>query len=114
MTLAETVLGREIRCQVTVLDQGLHVLLTGGHKSHIGAVSVCDPGSDPETMSFPGHKEQYVTIPWAKALAQAAGVRCCVVCGIHYDSATPQDIAEIMEAVQGLFNRLLAAISAQS
>lgn len=113
MTLTETVLGREIRCAVTVLDQGLHVLLTGGHRGHIGAVSVCDPGMEPETMTFPGHKEQYVTIPWSTALASAAGVRCCVVCGIHYDSATPQEITEIMEAVQKLLDRLLAFISAQ-
>lgn len=113
MTLCTTVLGREIRCETTELDDGIHVLLMGGQRSHIGAVSVCDPGGNPETMTFPGHKEQYVTVPWARAISQAAEARCCVVCGIHYDGATAQDISAIMDAVQQLLNRLLSAMGQQ-
>lgn len=113
MTLYTTVLGREIRCDATRLDEGIHVLLTGGHKSHIGAVSVCDPGKEPETMTMPGHKEQYVTAPWSKAISNAANARCCVVCGIHYDNATPQELAAIMDAVGQLLNQLIAALDPQ-
>lgn len=110
MTLTTTILGRPIVCTVTPLDDGIHVLLTGGDKGHIGAVSVCDPGADPETMTLPGHKEQYLTAPWAKAIADAANQRCCTVCGIHYDNATPQQIGAVMEGCDGLLSQLLTQL----
>lgn len=90
MTLQETLLGRPLTCTITRLDDGIHVLFTGGDLSHIGAVSVCDPGSAAQTLTMPGHKEQYISAPWAKAIADASGLRCCVVCGIHYDGASPE------------------------
>ena len=110
MTLTTTILGRPVTCTVTPLDDGIHVLLAGGDKGHIGAVSVCDPSADPETMTLPGHKEQYLTAPWAKAIADAAGQRCCTVCGIHYDNATPQQISAVMEGCDGLLSQLLAQL----
>jgi gallate decarboxylase subunit D len=105
-----TILNRPVICTVTPLDDGIHVLLTGGDKGHIGAVSVCDPDQVPETMTFPGHKEQYITAPWAKAIANAARQRCCVVCGIHYDNATPEEIKSIMTAADRLLHQVLDAL----
>lgn len=32
-----TILNRPVNCTVTPLDDGIHVLLTGGDKGHIGA-----------------------------------------------------------------------------
>ena len=110
MTLEETILNRRVTCTVTRLDEGIHVLLTGGDKGHIGAVSVCDPDAQPETMTFPGHKEQYITIPWSQAIANAAHQRSCVVCGIHYDDATPEDIEAIMACTDRLLRQVLAAL----
>lgn len=110
MTWERIVLGRPVICAVTPLDDGIHVLLTGGDKGHIGAVSVCDPGSEPETMTFPGHKEQYITVPWSKAIAIAARQRSCVVCGIHYDGAAPEDIRTIMAEMDRLLQEVLAVL----
>ncbi len=111
MTLEQTILNRPVVCTVTALDDGIHVLLTGGDKRHIGAVSVCDPDQVPKTMTFPGHKEQFITVPWSKIIANAARQRCCVVCGIHYDSASPEDIQCIMEETDQLLRRILNQIS---
>ena len=38
MTFACRVLDRQIRAELSLLDDGLSVLLAGGDKSHIGAV----------------------------------------------------------------------------
>ena len=111
MTLKQTILDRPVTCTVTALDDGIHVLLTGGDKGHIGAVSVCDPDQAPETMTFPGHKEQFITVPWSKAIADAARQRCCVVCGIHYDGASPEDIQCIMEETDRLLRRIQKQLS---
>lgn len=110
MTWERTILGHTVSCTVTPLDDGIHVLLVGGNKGHIGAVSVCDPGSEPKTMTFPGHKEQYITVPWSKAIAATVQHRSCIVCGIHYDGAAPEDIHTIMAEMDRLLQQVLTAI----
>lgn len=109
-TLEEVLYGYSIRCDVTALDDGLHVLLTGGIKTHIGAVSTCRPGEDADTRFFPGHKDQFVSGPWAKALAEKTGQTVCVVCGIHYDDATREQIDRIMQLNDKLLQDLLRRI----
>lgn len=111
MKWSQMILSRPVACTVTFLDDGIHVLLTGGGKGHIGAVSVCDPGQSPETMTFPGHKEQYITVPWSETIANAAQQRCCVVCGIHYDHATPAEIETIMAHTNEMLQQVLLSIS---
>lgn len=111
MKWSQTILSRPVVCTVTPLDDGIHVLLTGGDKSHVGAVSVCDPGQLPETMTFPGHKEQYITVHWSETIAAAAQQRCCVVCGIHYDHATPAEIETIMAKTGEMLQQVLLSIS---
>lgn len=34
--------GRRITLKVSVLDEGIQILLTGGNRSHVGAVTVCE------------------------------------------------------------------------
>ena len=110
--LEETLFGYPIRCQLTKLDDGLHVLLTGGCRSHIGAISTAGPGEETKTQVFPGHKDQFVSEPWAAALAEKTGRRTCVVCGIHYDNATKAQIEEILRCTQRLLAQVLTEIDA--
>lgn len=110
VTLQETLFGRPLTCTVTWLDDGIHVLFTGGDLSHIGSVSVCDPGSAVQTLTMPGHKEQYLSAPWSKAISDTSGLRCCVVCGIHYDSASPEQIGAVLEAADRMLIQVLSYI----
>jgi hypothetical protein len=103
--------GYPIRCTVTTLDSGIHVLLTGGSRSHIGAVSIAQPGEAADTRVFPGHKDQFISEPWAEQLSEATGQRVCVVCGIHYDDATKAQISAILEETECLLQRLLQALT---
>jgi hypothetical protein len=103
--------GYPIRCTVTTLDSGIHVLLTGGSRSHIGAVSVAQPKAPVDTMVFPGHKDQFLSEPWAKRLSEATGQRVCVVCGIHYDDATKAQISAILEEAERLLTALIEALT---
>lgn len=106
----EVLFGYPIRCQVTRLDDGVHVLLTGGCRSHIGAVSIAEPGTAAETTVFPGHKDQFVSEPWAEALAEKTGQRACVVCGIHYDDATQEQITQILRCTERMLRQVLEKI----
>lgn len=107
MKLKTELFGHSIRCQAQQLDDGVHVLLVGGSRTHIGAVSVAEPDGTVETKTFPGHKDQFVSEPWAAALAKHTGRRVCVVCGIHYDDATKSQIEEILARTDLFLERLL-------
>ncbi len=109
--LSISLFGHPIRCSATRLDRGVHVLLTGGCQSHIGAVTIAEPGAPPETRVFPGHKDQYISEPWAVRLAEKTGQRACVVCGIHYDGITGEQIAEILDRTDELLCALLEQLS---
>ena len=57
--VSKTLYGYEIAADVTALDEGIHVLLYGGEKSHIGAVTIVGPGGQVNTTAFDGHKDGY-------------------------------------------------------
>ena len=107
MRVERTLFGRPICGQVQRLDEGVHVLLTGGDRSHIGAYSLAEPGQAPQTTVFPGHKDQYLSEPWAAAIAEKTGQRTLVVCGIHYDGATKAQIQAIVETAQSMLEEIL-------
>ncbi|MGN0983946.1 MAG: hypothetical protein ACI4OI_03810 [Gemmiger sp.] len=102
--LERTLFGHSIRMALTPLDDGLHVLLEGGQRGHVGAVALAREGAVLATAVSPGHKEQAVAERWAAALSRAAGVPAAVACGIHYDNATRAQI----EAILRLCEELLA------
>jgi hypothetical protein len=104
--LEAVVLGRPIRCQWVRLDDGAQVLLTGGDRSHIGAVSVAEPGSAAQTTTFPGHKDHLLSAPWSETLAQYWHCRVCVTCGIHYDDLSREGLEEVMAAVAGMLEEI--------
>ena len=102
--------GKTITCRAEKLDLGVHVLLTGGDQSHIGAYTLAEPDREPDTTAFPGHKDQFLSEPWAKALSEKTGERALVVCGIHYDGATKEQIGAIVDACADMLKELLEHI----
>ena len=102
-----TLLGRQIRAIVHFLDQGINVLLTGGDKSHIGAVSGRIPGQDPVDIELPGHKEGIVARKWAEKLEAARGEPVWVECGIHYETLSREGIAQVVRTCGEMLEELL-------
>lgn len=103
-TLQKELLGGLIRMQLTPLECGAHILLTGGHRSHVGAVALAQNGRLTAAAAFPGHREQQVADRWAAALSAAWQMPVTVACGIHYDNATREQI----DAVLAVCDELLA------
>jgi hypothetical protein len=82
--------------------------LDGG--PHIGAVAVAyrDKGElKADTMGLPGHKESELTRESALLAATKLETTCTVICGIHIDQATNEQISEIVEYVRSCFYNLL-------
>lgn len=109
--LKRTLFGADIIAQVTVLDEGVHVLLAGGERSHVGAVALAQNGERLACPSFPGHKEQAVAERWACLLSERTAGCVTAACGIHYDNATAEQISEILRVCDGLLDEMLAAVT---
>lgn len=107
LVLEEDLLGFPITCRATRLHAGLHVLITGGVRTHVGAISTALPGEKTETRVFPGHKDQFVSELWAAKLAKILGEPVTVACGIHYDDATKTQIGEILNCTDRLLGKLM-------
>lgn len=105
--LEKTLYGKRISAEVTLLDTGLHVLLTGGECTHVGAAALAQGGELLACPSFPAHKEQVVCGRWAREISrQTEG--CVTVCGgIHYDNAKPWQIEEILHICEELLREIM-------
>lgn len=108
-----TVLGYEIRGDLTALDSGFLVTLLGGCTSHVGAITVADPGGKPETLQRPGHREAVVSERWAAALCQALNAPVIVLCGIHYNGPGREEIAQVVDECDRLLEELLKRLKAR-
>lgn len=93
----------EVKC--TVLDQGIHILITGGCRTHVGAVSYGFPGEKTKTVQFPGHRDGAVSEKWAEYLCQRFQVPVIVNCGIHYDHVDRNDIESIVSVTDKLLHQ---------
>lgn len=104
--LSQRVLKQLIEVKVTVLDKGINLLITGGEKSHIGAVSISVPKLEVKTIELPGHKESVISEAWARELSGLLKEPVSVECGIHYDGIDREQIEEIVLACSGLLEEV--------
>ena len=127
------VLGRPIEVSAGWRGRDLLVTVTGGDAAHIGStrtglvtewellipsvfktligsVSVCrmqNGGAVMEKIVLPTHRDDVVGDSFAQALAQKLGTTVCVVSGIHFDGASKQNIAEIVNSTNKMLAQLL-------
>lgn len=101
------VLGKEISISLTRTDCGMETLIAGGDLSHIGAVSIADPRGQITTKVFEGHKDQFISEEWAKALYETCQVPVVVSVGIHYDNLDATGIQQIMGEMKRVLREIL-------
>ena len=106
-TFSVQALGRGITAVVLLPDEGIHVSVFGGDRSHIGAVSVISPDGSRQDTEFPGHRDGTVASKWAGALYAAGYSPAVVECGIHYDGIGKDGIRQILECTDRLLSEIL-------
>lgn len=107
MILEATVCAKTIRAEIIRLDSGLDIGLYGGDQTHVGAVSLAEPGNPVQTLQRPAHKDAAVSEHWAVQLAEAMQCPVCVRCGIHYECFHEALLPEILSGCEELLKRLL-------
>lgn len=114
MKIERMVQGYPIWVEIKKLDEGWDIGIYGGCNTHVGAVSLADPGGALQTMERPHHKDSFVSASWAKELAKAWQAPICVRCGIHYDNATKQQLAEITASCDEMLQEIKAQCSSKA
>lgn len=99
------VLGYELTAVTTLLDSGLHVLIAGGQRTHVGAVTL-GAGDKLQTVLMEGHHDHSVTVLFAQGLLEEGLGPVCVACGIHYDNASKEEIGMIMSTARELLGEM--------
>ncbi len=117
--LCGEVRGRTITLDARWVGRDLHVLLYGGDRSHIGAVSIAhlSPSAaetgrvsvSVSTISLPGHKDYVLSRDISERLAKEIGVTVVAVVGIHLDRASQDDIRQIIATVDALVEDLTSS-----
>lgn len=104
-SVTRSLFGADITAQVTLPGEGVHVLVCGGTRPHIGAVSVAGPDGAVSTMQFPGHKDGVISSRWAEALLTYFPV--VVAAGIHYDRLNREEIEAVVALTDEMLKELL-------
>lgn len=84
-----------MNCDIAVycrqLDYGYEIRIFGGHRSHVGSVTVVDGQGALQTITLPGHKEDIITRQPVSVLA-----------GVHYDDLKKEQLMEVIRILDKL------------
>jgi len=113
--------GLSIRAEVTPVGSDLLVLVTGG-EAHIGSVSIATPrpslaapadiSATVSTFCYPSHKDNHVGNRIAEALSAGQEKKVVVVCGVHYDNISGEQIGTVLSMTEELLEKLLDGLAA--
>lgn len=101
-----SLLGKTIQVFLCRTDCGIQVVVAGGDKSHIGAVSIVDEQGHLISHVFEGHKDGVISDLWAVELHKKWKVPVVVSAGIHYDHITPLQINTVVETMTALLKEI--------
>ena len=112
--------GHVLSARAHFAGEDLCVLVTGGSKPHVGSVSLGiarkslkNDGSNSATVStlnVTGHKDDVLGNMFAERLAAILNKTVCVVCGVHFANATPEELEQILHDARVLLEKLEAEI----
>lgn len=107
---SQVVLDRKIEAVVQTMDMGMQVTVTGGDKTHVGAVGIIDNEGNEKIITFPGHKETVICNQWGQVLYNCFKVPVVVTAGIHYDSISQETIQQVLQACSFLLEQIKSSI----
>lgn len=83
----------------TMLPMGADwVVCVSGGAAHIGSVTLIDEEKMPRTIVCPSHRDDVIGEKIAKRLQTACSQRVTVICGIHINHATGEQLQAILDA----------------
>ncbi|HPC27550.1 MAG TPA: hypothetical protein PKX17_02370 [Candidatus Methanomethylicus sp.] len=88
----------------------LVVYIGGGDRPHVGGISVAGSRGHPISFSLPGHMDYVISSESARRISEASGSACAVICGIHIDRASPEEIDSLIANSRKCVDMLLESL----
>ncbi len=98
-----------LRLRALFMGQDMCVLLDGGQKPHIGAMSITS-SQETFTHSLPKHKEEQLAQQITQRLHSVFNVTIVCLCGIHVPSITREEIHLVQRLSMELVEKLIPEI----
>ncbi len=99
----------KLHLRALFMGQDLCILLDGGDKPHIGAISTVSH-TDQNVYGLPSHREDDLAAEVAKAVQEYYGYTVTCLCGIHIKNISREEIALVYTLSRELTQRLLQEI----
>lgn len=91
----------------------LIILLMGGDW-HLGALAMAGPKEETCHCVEKGHKDHLPAMDMAAKISSALGRNVGVICGIHFEHASPKEIVDILGLCQKLTERIIQALKTKN
>jgi len=83
------------------------VIIIGGEEEHIGSATLIEETDHLQTISKQGHKDHIVSEKMANIIYDTIGKDLLVVCGIHIDVASKEEIDILVDNAQACVDRFI-------
>ena len=101
---------------VVILNEDICVTISGGD-AHIGAVALsipkddyskkCKPELDVSVFTVKGHKDNIIAEQTARKVSLLTSKKAVVICGIHYEKITAEEIRDIMKLAEEAVTKII-------
>lgn len=109
-------LGWPLRMEAHLVGEDVAVLIDGGTRPHIGAVSAAfyqNGAAVVQTAEGTGHRDGVVSEAVSRRVSETMRCNCSVCCGIHYDSVARENIRQILSETDDMLVELLTRLRAE-
>lgn len=89
-----------VRLESYNVGKDMLIVITGGEEDHIGSATLIEAKSHLQTMIKKGHQDHVISEKMANIIYDIIGKDLLVVCGIHIDDASKEEIDILVNNAQ--------------
>ena len=96
-----------VRLESYDVGKDMLIVITGGEEDHIGSATLIETKGHLQTIIKKGHQDHVVSEKMANIIYDTIGEDLLVVCGIHIDDASKEEIDILVDNAQACVNIFL-------
>ena len=96
------------------IGKDMLVVITGGEEEHIGSATLIESKGHTQTIIKKGHQDHVVSEKMANIIYDTIGEDLLVVCGIHIDDASKEEIDILVKHAQACVDIFLKETDGRS
>ncbi len=96
-----------VRLESYTVGKDMLIVITGGEEDHIGSATLIEEKDHLQTMIKKGHQDHVISEKMANIIYDTIGKDLLVVCGIHIDNASKEEIDILVNNAQACVNIFL-------